>query len=748
MKRWFICVLAAILCAAAIGVVAPLQAGAAAADYIVFYDKNDTMQISDAGEYTKFSGFGASAEGRVGYKEKVPVEGLEVTMYSDTCTKDSYYGFYFSDQMSSSVYFGKESPLGVTVWKHQIEKNNQDRIHFGADHAYNNPSFTYIQPDTSSTPASNKSKDQTWVMNGDDDSGIKIKFSSYNEDWYQINMTPVNTTMFSGEVDTLYMQKSVLSDILDDDGKVYICFSGIKTSDMYVNVSVPVEEEDAVDYGKFTGIGLENVSVDTDGNTVFTLTSETARFSLKNSIDLQSQNGMTANLQLTEAAQNSVLRLSYFSQQGAAFGSGTGLSLVLTTGETSVAEIYTNNTKFAQTTLSEKLENGSLLRFGVAFGPIYDDQTQTFVNGYTITVNETEVAAVPESQLSAVSLTPTEAYFTISCAEIYPTTITFAGIDNDWYYSDQAKDIIASGAQNVTNLESGLYFEVNESDRLYIDSAIDFSAPEGAEIIFTMQNSLPDAAAKVILTLSESKSDAVNGEILTFTMEVSTSEAVLTLSKGGIEIDTANSSFDGESTVKIVYAESVWTVNIGDETLTLTSSASSLAYLSLSGSYSENEPLCLLLKKAGTLTFEKQLPPMPVQLKAPQISLNGNTVTWNEVENAAGYEVYVNGEKQASEAEDCSFVIPYTNAGNYIVTVKAIGDGSVYLSSEESNSVMYTVTDPEEDPGTNPGTNPDDDKEDTQQEGGCSGLAGETSVLCMAFTVFGTVILMVRRKKQ
>ena len=72
--------------------------------------------------------------------------------------------------------------------------------------------------------------------------------------------------------------------------------------------------------------------------------------------------------------------------------------------------------------------------------------------------NETEVAAVPESQLSAVSLTPTEAYFTISCAEIYPTTITFAGIDNYWYYSDQAKDIIAPGAQIVTNLERGIFF--------------------------------------------------------------------------------------------------------------------------------------------------------------------------------------------------------------------------------------------------------------------------------------------------
>ena len=77
-------------------------------------------------------------------------------------------------------------------------------------------------------------------------------------------------------------------------------------------------------------------------------------------------------------------------------------------------------------------------------------------------------------------------------------------------------------------------------------------------------------------------------------------------------------------------------------------------------------------------------------LAAPQISLSGNTITWNAVENADGYEVYEGTSKVASPTET-SYTIMQTTVGTYTYTVYATSTDEKYTRSKASNSVEYKV---------------------------------------------------------
>lgn len=79
------------------------------------------------------------------------------------------------------------------------------------------------------------------------------------------------------------------------------------------------------------------------------------------------------------------------------------------------------------------------------------------------------------------------------------------------------------------------------------------------------------------------------------------------------------------------------------------------------------------------------------QLSAPIISKNDKTVSWTAVDNASGYEVTVNGGTPIA-VEGTKYVLTETAAGDYKITVKALGDGKKFLDSEQSNEVTITVT--------------------------------------------------------
>lgn len=78
-------------------------------------------------------------------------------------------------------------------------------------------------------------------------------------------------------------------------------------------------------------------------------------------------------------------------------------------------------------------------------------------------------------------------------------------------------------------------------------------------------------------------------------------------------------------------------------------------------------------------------------LAAPVISLNGNVVSWNAVENATSYDVTV-GTDSAVNVTTTSYTITKTAVGSYDVTVVAKSSDAKYTDSVKSNKVTYTVT--------------------------------------------------------
>ena len=85
-------------------------------------------------------------------------------------------------------------------------------------------------------------------------------------------------------------------------------------------------------------------------------------------------------------------------------------------------------------------------------------------------------------------------------------------------------------------------------------------------------------------------------------------------------------------------------------------------------------------------------PTDPVQLVAPQISLNQSTgvITWFAVEHANYYEVY-EGEKVVAKQTATSYTITKTAVGSYTYAVKAFSVSEAYTASEYSNAVTYVV---------------------------------------------------------
>ena len=88
----------------------------------------------------------------------------------------------------------------------------------------------------------------------------------------------------------------------------------------------------------------------------------------------------------------------------------------------------------------------------------------------------------------------------------------------------------------------------------------------------------------------------------------------------------------------------------------------------------------------------------PVQLVAPQISLNQSTgvITWSAVDHANYYEVYENGNFVVRNTAT-TYTITKTAVGSYSYTVRALSASASYTQSELSNTVTYVV-EPEVEP--------------------------------------------------
>ena len=79
------------------------------------------------------------------------------------------------------------------------------------------------------------------------------------------------------------------------------------------------------------------------------------------------------------------------------------------------------------------------------------------------------------------------------------------------------------------------------------------------------------------------------------------------------------------------------------------------------------------------------------KIKAPQnLALSGSALSWDEVERAERYIIYVGDEEKAettSTTYDLSALV--TGYGDFNITVRACGDGVKYGKSDRSEVIVY-----------------------------------------------------------
>ena len=77
-------------------------------------------------------------------------------------------------------------------------------------------------------------------------------------------------------------------------------------------------------------------------------------------------------------------------------------------------------------------------------------------------------------------------------------------------------------------------------------------------------------------------------------------------------------------------------------------------------------------------------------LNSPIITLNENIVSWEAIENAESYEVFVNGESRGTQSE-LSYTIADTEVGSYEVEVIAKTSSEQFIASGKSNKIVYVI---------------------------------------------------------
>lgn len=81
----------------------------------------------------------------------------------------------------------------------------------------------------------------------------------------------------------------------------------------------------------------------------------------------------------------------------------------------------------------------------------------------------------------------------------------------------------------------------------------------------------------------------------------------------------------------------------------------------------------------------------PKTLTAPVLKTVGNRVFWSEVEHAVSYVVYVNDV--STEIAQCEYIL--SEVGFYRVSVKSVGDGKRFLTSDRSEQIEMRIVDTE-----------------------------------------------------
>lgn len=79
-----------------------------------------------------------------------------------------------------------------------------------------------------------------------------------------------------------------------------------------------------------------------------------------------------------------------------------------------------------------------------------------------------------------------------------------------------------------------------------------------------------------------------------------------------------------------------------------------------------------------------------IKLAPPELTVNGNNVSWQSIQGASEYEIFIDGTSQGRQSETV-YALVDVHAGKYSVTVKAIAASVFYTDSELSAAVEVVI---------------------------------------------------------
>lgn len=79
------------------------------------------------------------------------------------------------------------------------------------------------------------------------------------------------------------------------------------------------------------------------------------------------------------------------------------------------------------------------------------------------------------------------------------------------------------------------------------------------------------------------------------------------------------------------------------------------------------------------------------QLSKPSLVVEGNIISWDAIENASGYQVYVDGQKHGEAITNTQFNYGMLDANTYQIQIVSLGNQAYYLDSLLSDAVSVTI---------------------------------------------------------
>lgn len=132
----------------------------------------------------------------------------------------------------------------------------------------------------------------------------------------------------------------------------------------------------------------------------------------------------------------------------------------------------------------------------------------------------------------------------------------------------------------------------------------------------------------------------------------------------------------------------------------------------------------------------------PYSLEAPEVTFADGTATWTEVEGATGYIVNVNGNETEVGADVFTYTV--TEAGEYLLTVTAKGNGSYIRDSEQSDAIEFTIGSSESDSTSEEGSGTPDSgsasEEGSAAKKGCMGSVGGLGIFALSALAAAVVL--------